>query len=113
IDSAFLRPGRFDKIFYIGLPNMEARKEIIKLQLRERDHSLTEEDINKIAEKLEGYSGADIEQIIEESAFLAFQRRDKITESDILTIIENTPKSVSYDEIEQIEKWARERGLIK
>jgi len=117
IDSAFLRPGRFDKLFYIGLPNEKAIIEIIKIHLRERAHELTEIQIKEIAKQLEGYSGADIEQIIEEAAFLAFEERiknqdAKITIEHINKAIKQTPKSVSEEEIRSIEEWAKVRNLI-
>ncbi len=79
IDPAFLRPGRFDRIFYIGLPDEETRKEIIKLKLKDKENNLEEKDIDSIAEKLEGYSGADIENIIDEAAFIVFERKNHIT----------------------------------
>jgi SpoVK/Ycf46/Vps4 family AAA+-type ATPase len=118
IDSAFLRPGRFDKLFYIGLPDEDARVEIIKMQLRDRPHDLTEAQIKKVAKRLEGYSGADIEQIIEEAAFLAFESKDydndvKITIKHINEAIDKTPKSVSEEEVRSIEEWARMRNLIE
>ena len=115
IDPAFLRPGRFDKIFYIGLPDEKEREQIIKLQLQGRENNLTDDQLTELAKKLEGYSGADIEYIIEESAFIAFSRRNKgeayITKQDIEEVIKRTPKSVTSEEVEKIEKWAKDRGL--
>jgi len=115
IDPAFLRPGRFDRIFYIGLPDKNAREQIIKLQLRNRKHSIGNSYIGEIAEKLEGYSGADIENIVEESAFKAFNRRESgatyITQDDIIEVIEKIPKSVTPSEIQIFKEWAKERNL--
>jgi len=115
IDTAFLRPGRFDKKFYIKLPDKNAREQIIKLKLRNKEHQISESDIVEIAEKLEGYSGADIENIIEESAFKAFNRREsgvaRITKEDIVEAIKQIPPSVTSEEVQEIEKWAKERGL--
>lgn len=112
IDSAFLRPGRFDKIFYVGLPDKDARKEILKLQLKDRFNNIKDEEINQLAEALEGYSGADIEQIIEEAAFLAFKRKEYITLNDIIEAKNHTPKSVNDQELKRLEEWARVRGII-
>jgi len=115
IDTAFLRPGRFDRIFYIGLPDKNAREQIIKLQLRNRAHQIEDSDIIEIAEKLEGYSGADIENIFEESAFKAFNRREsgetRIAKDDIIEVIERTPKSVTPNEEKLFKEWVKERGL--
>lgn len=115
IDTAFLRPGRFDRIFYVPLPDKNARAEIIKICLQNRENRLSLDEISEIAEKLEGYSGADIENIIEEAAFIAFERRQTgpatITKEDIMRTIEKIPKSVTREEVEQIEGWAKERNI--
>ena len=115
IDTAFLRPGRFDRIFYIGLPDKNARAEIIMMSLQNRENELSKDEISEIAEKLEGYSGADIENIIEEAAFIAFEEREtrpaKITRDNIMNVVEKMHKSVTREEVEQIEKWAKERGI--
>ena len=115
IDPAFLRPGRFDRIFYIGLPDKTARSEIIKIHLRNRVNELSEDEIAEIAEKLDGYSGADIENIVEEAAFIAFERREtgnaKITKNDIMKAADKAPNSVTPEEVEQIEEWAKERRM--
>ena len=59
IDSALLRPGRFDKLVYIKTPDEEARKEIFKIHLKKKpmDKDL---DFGELAKKTEGYTGADI-----------------------------------------------------
>lgn len=115
IDPAFLRPGRFDKLFYTRLPDRDARQEIIRLQLKERKKELTDNNISYITEKLAGYSGADIEYIVEEASYRAFNRRKEnraaISEDDLVTTIESTPKSVTSADIQKYEKWAKERGL--
>ena len=116
IDTAFLRPGRFDKQLYIGLPDEKARSEIIKIHLRDRSHELTDEQIFEIAKKLEGYSGADIKEIIEEAAFIAFEKREsreeaKITIEDINKAVEKISPSVSGEEIRDIEEWAEKMGI--
>ncbi len=112
IDPAFLRPGRFDKIFFVDLPDKSARVEILRLQLRNRAHNLTDDDLQEIADKLDGYSGADIEGIIENAAFMSFERKDdKITKDDVLSLIEHTPPSVSKDEIQIMIDWAKQRGV--
>lgn len=111
IDPAFLRPGRFDKAFYVGLPDKDARKDIVELHLRNRANELDDNEISQVAENLEGYSGADIEHIIEESAFIAFNKKSTITKDDVLGVIQKTPKSVTPNELQRFEEWAQERGL--
>ena len=72
IDPALLRPGRFDRLIYVPVPDKEARKEIFKIHLRGKP--LAEDvDIDKLAEKTEGYTGADIEAICNEATMLAIR----------------------------------------
>jgi transitional endoplasmic reticulum ATPase len=118
IDPAFLRPGRFDKVFLVGLPDKEARKDILKVQLSNRSHNISEKEFEGLCDSLEGYSGADIEHIAEETAFIAFARRNQdqetaITLSDIQSVIGKTPKSVSPAEIKRFEEWARKMGRLQ
>jgi len=62
IDPALLRPGRFDKLLYIPPPDLEARKEILRIHTRKKP--LAEDvDLDEIAKKTEGYTGADLEAV--------------------------------------------------
>ncbi len=67
IDSAFLRPGRFDRMFFVPPPDKLARAEILRLELASRPCS---SDINKdvIASNTSGFSGADISNLVETAA---------------------------------------------
>ena len=60
LDTALLRPGRFDLKIKTPLPNLDDRIKIMKLHLRNKNNSLSEEFISKVMEKMEGWSGADI-----------------------------------------------------
>ncbi len=115
IDPAFFRPGRFDKIFVVDLPDEGARRGILNLQRQGRANDLSENDISDVAARLEGYSGADIENILEEAAFAAFDRRSKntpaITRQDVIAIVTKTPRSVTTEEVQKIKRWAQQRGL--
>jgi len=72
IDAALLRPGRFDRLIYIPPPDKEARKEIFKIHLRKKP--LAEDvNINELAEKTEGYTGADIAALCNEAVMSAIR----------------------------------------
>jgi transitional endoplasmic reticulum ATPase len=72
IDSALLRPGRFDKLLSVPVPDLEARKEILKIHLK--DKPLGEDvDVGKLAEKTEGYSGADIAALCNTASMLVIK----------------------------------------
>ncbi len=83
LDPALVRPGRFDRRISIPLPDLNDRMEIIKIHMRGKPIA---EDvaIEKIAKKTVGFSGADIENMLNESAILAARaNKDKIDADDI------------------------------
>ena len=72
VDPALLRPGRFDKLLYVPLPDLEARKEILKIHLRKKP--LAEDiDIDELAKRTEGYTGADLSAICNTAVMLAIR----------------------------------------
>ncbi|MEM0049284.1 MAG: CDC48 family AAA ATPase [Candidatus Bathyarchaeia archaeon] len=72
IDPALLRPGRFDKLLYVPLPDFEARKEILKIHLRRKPLA---EDVNieELAKRTEGYTGADLAAVCNTAVMLAIR----------------------------------------
>lgn len=72
IDDALLRPGRIDRILYVGPPNLESRKEIFNIQLKKMTID-QDVDINEIAEKSQGCSGAEAVAICQEAALFAME----------------------------------------
>jgi transitional endoplasmic reticulum ATPase len=70
IDPALLRPGRFDKLIYVPPPDKNARKEIFKIHLRNTP-LLDDVDLDQLAEKTEGYTGADIAGVCSTAKMLA------------------------------------------
>ena len=83
LDSALLRPGRFDRQVYIGLPDIKGREEILKVHARGK---LLSEDVDlaQIAKGSTGFTGADLENLLNEAALLAARANKRlITMSDI------------------------------
>ncbi len=72
LDSALLRPGRFDRILLVGNPTKEGREKILKIHTKNMPLA-KDVDINEIIEKTEGYVGADIESLVREAAMLALR----------------------------------------
>jgi len=88
LDSALLRPGRFDRRIILHLPDISEREEILKLHLNNKK---VNKDINirKIAERTPGFSGADLENLANESTLLAAKNNKKeVNEEDLLKSIE-------------------------
>ena len=83
LDPALLRPGRFDRQVYVGRPDMKGREEILRVHVRNKP--LAEDvDLKEIARETTGFTGADLENLMNEAALLA-ARNDKkfITLADI------------------------------
>ncbi|CEG71704.1 hypothetical protein RMATCC62417_07395 [Rhizopus microsporus] len=72
IDDALLRPGRIDRILYVGPPDYDSRKEIFRIQLSKMACA-SDVDIEEIAAKSEGCSGAEAVAICQEAALLAME----------------------------------------
>jgi len=72
IDPALLRPGRFDQLIYIPLPDLETRKRIFEVHLRGKPLA-GNVNIEKLAEKTDGYSGADIAAVCNEAVMAAIR----------------------------------------
>ncbi|MBQ6053637.1 MAG: ATP-dependent zinc metalloprotease FtsH [Clostridia bacterium] len=83
LDSALLRPGRFDRQIVINLPDIKAREEILKIHSKNKPIG-DDVDLSVIAKTTAGFSPADLQNILNESALLAARRkRDKIKMIDI------------------------------
>ena len=83
LDNALLRPGRFDRQIYVGLPDIKGREAILKIHARDKQLADTV-DLNNIAKGTPGFSGADLENLMNEAAILAVRRKERfITQDDI------------------------------
>ena len=87
-----MRKGRFDEIFFVGLPNEEERKKIFEIHIKKRRvNDFSEIDISKLVAKTKGYSGADIEGVVKEAIENAFtDGKEKISTEYILNAISET-----------------------
>ena len=72
VDPALLRPGRFDKLLYVPPPDLEARKEILKIHTRKKPLA-DDVDLDDIAKRTEGYTGADLEALCNTAVMLAIR----------------------------------------
>jgi transitional endoplasmic reticulum ATPase len=72
LDTALLRPGRFDKILLVNAPSIEGRENILKIHTKNMplEKSVS---IKKLAEETEGYTGADVEALVREAAMVALR----------------------------------------
>lgn len=114
LDPAVLRPGRFDEKIYIGLPEFEARLQILEIHLKGKPLS-GDVDFQELAAFTEGYSGADIRNICLKASSGAFLESVKGSEEGPITmdamkmIIAATKPSVSKVELERFEKYRNQK----
>jgi len=110
IDTAFLRPGRFDRRIYVPLPDYEARQAIVKNKLKNVpcDQDL---DLDNIAEITEGFNGADVTAFCEKLKDLAISRelregvRAEINENDVNVASRVIFSSVSPEDLQKFAKY--------
>ena len=108
-----LRKGRFDEIFYVGLPNDDERRKIFSIHIgKRRNQDLGSIDLQQLVSKTEGYSGADIEGVVRDSIEDAFaSHKMSVTTDDILRAISNTHSlsEIMKDSLDKMSKIYKER----
>lgn len=113
-----LRKGRFDEIFYVGLPKADERENILKIHIKKkkRENDLEQIDVRKLVEKTEGYSGADLEGIIREAVENVFVEDKTVLQTDdILKVIKGTHPlaELMKEELQNSEKEYEKRNFKK
>jgi cell division protease FtsH len=88
LDRALLRPGRFDRQIVVDLPDLEGREAILKVHSKNK-HFAPNVDLRSIAAATAGFSGADLENLLNEAALLAARRQaSQVTQQDLEESIE-------------------------
>jgi ATP-dependent 26S proteasome regulatory subunit len=107
-----LRKGRFDEIFFIDLPDTDERKEIFAIHLRKRKRDPKKFKLAELASRSDGFSGAEIEQVVIGALLAAFDEDREVKQSDLHHEIEaSVPLSVMMaEEIDELRTWAKLRA---
>lgn len=87
LPAEVLRKGRFDEIFFVDLPAETERSEIFAIHLAKRNRRPENYDLEHLAEASEGYSGAEIEQVVVEAMFNVYGRKPDIETVDLLQAV--------------------------
>jgi len=108
-----VRKGRFDEIFFVDLPTPAARLEILGIHCKKRGVALSDPDLQALAVRSEGFSGAELEQAIVSALYSAHASNQTVNARLIATEFEATkPLSVVMGEkITELREWARERTV--
>lgn len=108
-----MRKGRFDEIYFVGLPEADERKKILQIHIKKRrPKDLAGIDLDKLVGKTEGYSGADLEGVVKDAVEEAFANgKQAVTTDDILRMIENTHSlsEIMKEPLEKMNKEYKER----
>jgi SpoVK/Ycf46/Vps4 family AAA+-type ATPase len=105
-----LRKGRFDEIFFVGLPSQKSREEIFSVHLgKVRPHNLKSYDIKRLAYETPDFSGAEIEQTIVEAMHIGFsQNRDFSTDDVLEAASQIIPLArTAQEQIQFLQDWAK------
>jgi len=107
-----LRKGRFDEIFFVDLPDVHERLQILEIHLRLRSRDPHAFDLTVIAEETERFSGAELEEVVVSGLFRAFSSDRELSFEDLLdSARETVPLAVTMDDrIKSIREWARPRA---
>jgi ATP-dependent 26S proteasome regulatory subunit len=106
-----LRKGRFDEIFFVDLPAAVERKEIFDIHLRRRRREPTGYDTAELARLADGFSGAEIEQVVVAGLYHAFAAKVELGQPHLReAIAETVPLATTMkEEIDRLRAWARSR----
>lgn len=115
IDRAVIRHGRIDQILYVGLPDLDCRKQLFEIELSKRPHE-ADIDMEELAQITDGYTSSDISYMVKETARNAFEASllmegnsvVKINESMLRDVVKATKPSVTRDEVHKYERMRDE-----
>jgi SpoVK/Ycf46/Vps4 family AAA+-type ATPase len=110
-----LRKGRFDEIFFVDLPTVEERKQIVDIHLRKKGRDPSRVDLGRLVESTPEFSGSELEQVVVSALYEAFYHnpaeRELTTEQLLHAAREIVPLSVTMHEgIASMRDWARTRA---
>ncbi|KAK0183804.1 AAA family ATPase [Armillaria mellea] len=113
IDSALMRPGRLDRILYVGPPDYDGRKEILRIRMNGMKVESTV-DIDQIASMTDGCSGAEIAALCQEAALLTMQDNMNapwVTNDAFITAAKAVKRQITPTILAKYEKWRIDNGL--
>jgi hypothetical protein len=109
-----LRRGRFDELFFVDLPDPEARREILALHLRRRGRDPESVAVPAIADLCVDYSGAELEQVVVGALHRAYALHRELETGDLRRVAQDVvPLFRTYEEqIKALREWARGRARV-
>jgi transitional endoplasmic reticulum ATPase len=120
LQASVLRPGRFDKLFYVPPPDRDSRKGILELMLRDVPKGADIDDalLSSVASKTDGYSSADLASIVDEAKLIAVvNKTDDPTKQRLLSrrhlerAVERIKPSLTREELDSVDRFVRENRV--
>lgn len=107
-----LRRGRFDELFFVDLPDLEARREILSIHVMARDRDPAQYNLTSIAQATPNYSGAELEQVVIAALYAAFSAERDLTDEDLLSAARSLVPlyALRETEIKALRTWAKDRA---
>lgn len=107
-----LRKGRFDEIFFVDLPDIHERVEVLNIHLTKRGRYFDEAVVEDIAQRTEYFSGAELEQVVVSAMYTAYAEDREIEPDDLeYAARETVPLYRTYEErIKALREWAHDRA---
>jgi SpoVK/Ycf46/Vps4 family AAA+-type ATPase len=113
LPAELLRKGRFDEIFFLGLPNEAERSEILRLFLhRLRPTRVRDFDLGAIARQTKNFSGAELEQLLTDALHHAYAQNRDLQPEDLILAAEATVPlaAIAPEQVQEIQQWAAKTG---
>ena len=108
LPAELLRKGRFDETFFVDLPDEAARAAIFDIHLRRRAQEPERFDLLRLARESDGYSGAELEQVVVSALYTAFAANAPLTEDLLLEELKQMPPiaSTARERIALVRAWS-------
>jgi SpoVK/Ycf46/Vps4 family AAA+-type ATPase len=106
-----MRKGRFDEVFFVDLPDAAARRKILEIHLRRRRRDPGRFGLDEIAAATEGFSGAELEQLVVSGMYSAFAKSEELADGHILAERTTTKplSTLMRERIVELREWAKDR----
>ncbi len=106
------RKGRFDEIFFVDLPDLHERKDILTIHLKKRGRDPEKFNVEALARKADRLTGSELEQLLIAALHLSFSRGEELTDRDLMRAAkEMVPLYDTFEEeIKKLREWARKRA---
>lgn len=109
----FIRKGRFDEVFFVDLPTAKAREEIFRIHLRKRKQQPANFEVAALAAATEGFSGAEIEQVVVAGMYDAFTQGKPLDTAMLLREAGATKplSGTMHERVAELREWASSRTV--